>query len=109
MKLFEVSEVEKLEYTEWVATRPPVVQAIATRLDPYTLYRLNTTNQLVTLVAISEDGTVRVRVWSGMLIESGMFKPHDVFGVNPDDLKPTPDGTPIPRRLLAEIEGLNGV
>lgn len=76
----------------WVSTRPPKVRAIAERFDPWSLYRMRTTGQRVTIRSFADDGTVSVAV-------TGQFNAvlHDaeVFGVNPDDLEecdlPGPD------------------
>lgn len=70
----------------WVATCPRTVRDVIAehRLDPWTLYRLTTTDQRVSLISVSESGTVRVAV-------TGEFNlvTHEraVFGINPADLK----------------------
>ncbi len=79
-------------WREWVETRPPVVRTIAERFDPWTLYRLNTTGQRVTLHSISEDGTVTVNVLGDF---NFVVNERAVFGINPDHLEecdlPAPD------------------
>lgn len=72
-------------WREWVAERPPVVRRIAERFDPWTLYRLKTTNQRVTLLSISEDHTVTVAVTGEFNL---VMHDRQVFGINPDDLEP---------------------
>jgi hypothetical protein len=70
----------------WRAERPQVIRdAIAKHgLDPWTLYRLTSTNQRVYLVSLFEDGTVKVGV-------SGEFNllthERDVFGIDPAELE----------------------
>jgi hypothetical protein len=80
-----------------------VVRAVAERFDRWTLYRMKTTQQLVTLAAIYEDGTVRVLVWwDGRRPDP--YEVFGVFGVNPDNLEPAPDNVTLPETLLEEID-----
>ena len=78
------AEVEAA-WKEWVAERPDAVRAVAERFDPWTLYRMKSTNQRVTLYSISEDGTVSVDV-SGAY--NFVFCERTVFGIDPNDLEP---------------------
>jgi hypothetical protein len=84
-RYIEPTETQQAGWRQWVAERPHAVRVIAERFDPWTLYRLKTTDQRVTLLSISENGTVSVAV-------SGEFNfvTHErrVFGINPDDLEP---------------------
>lgn len=84
-KIFEPTDEQVAGYAAWVETRPSPVLEIARRLDPWTLYKMEPNGERVTLEAISEDGTVRVRVSAkhNMLV----FE-RSVFGVNPDNLSP---------------------
>lgn len=69
----------------WVSTRPATIRAIAERFDPWSLYRLKTTGQRVTVRAFADDGTVSVAVtgqFNAVLFDT------EVFGINPDDLEP---------------------
>lgn len=76
-------------WAKWVASRPPAVREVANRFEPWSLYRLKTTNQRVTVVSFSEqpDGSVTLTV-----AVTGEFNAvlHDraVFGIKPDDLEP---------------------
>lgn len=72
------------EWTEWVATRPPIIQELIALLPPDRLYRMKTTGSRVTLVSYAEDRTVTVFV-SGEF-NAVMFD-RQVFGVSPDNLE----------------------
>jgi hypothetical protein len=82
----KVREMDEQAWREWVDTRPPVVKAICERLPPDRLYELSPTGQRVTLEAYAEDGTLRVYV-DPDYNEFWRFTGHQVFGINPDDLK----------------------
>lgn len=79
-KLFDINEKE---WKKWVKSRPEIVRAIAEKLPPNRLYRLTTTDQRVTMVSYSEDGTVTVDVSS----QFNAFTLHrQVFGIDPNTL-----------------------
>lgn len=102
MKLLTPTAADQADWDLWVSERPPVVRAVAERFDRWTLYRMKTTQQLVTLASIYEDGTVRVIVWwDGRRQFPHM--PFGVFGVNPNDLEPAVDAE-IPPLLRKEID-----
>ena len=82
----EPTEAELTEFAVWLADRPPVIQALAARLDPWSLFLLKTTGQRVAIVAYGEDGTVRVEV--SACVNPGLLFDRTVFGINPDDLEP---------------------
>lgn len=103
MKLREPCAEELQEYTEWTASRPPSVKKIAEKIDPWTLYVLGETNQLVTVNAISEDSTIRVTAWCSLNGFNIMY-PRGVFGIDPADLTPAPPGTAIPAPLQEELD-----
>jgi hypothetical protein len=73
-------------WKEWVAERPQGIKDMITehQFDPWTLYRLKSTNQRVYMVSLYEGGTVKVGV-------SGEFNlvthERDVFGIDPADLE----------------------
>jgi len=90
-RIVEPTQAQVEEWKAWVAERPEVVREIAERLEPWSLYRLKTTDQRVTLYSISEDGTVTVDVtgqFNRLLFE------RRVFGIDPDDLEPCELPTP---------------
>jgi hypothetical protein len=84
-RVTEPSDEDIREWLKWVEERPEPVKSIAKRFDPWSLYRFRDGGQRATLVSISENGTVTVRVTGEFNIV--MFD-RDVFGVNPDDLEP---------------------
>ena len=71
------------EWHPWIASRPPVIQALWQRCPPNRLYRMAETGQIVYPVAYNEGGTLTVMV-SGRF-NLVMFE-RTVFGVSPDDL-----------------------
>lgn len=85
-RYIEPTVAELAEFAEWLAERPPVVQELAARLDPWSLFLLKTTGQRVTIVAYGEDGTVRVEV--SACVNPGLLFERTVFGIDPDDLEP---------------------
>jgi hypothetical protein len=94
-RLIEPSAEQEAAWKEWVETRPPGVREVAERFEPWSLYRLKSTGQRVTLRSIASDGTVTVNV-------TGQFNlvTHEraVFGIDPDDLEPCdppPPGEPV--------------
>ena len=91
-RIFVPTDEQEAEWKTWVRSRPPSVRAIAERFDPWTLYRMKSTGQRVTVVAINENGTVRVDV-SGQF--NAVLFERTVFGIDPADLEscepPGPD------------------
>lgn len=84
--LFDPRPDQLAAWSAWVASRPKIVREMAERINPWTLYRLKTTDQRVTLVSFAEDRTVRVRVTSEH--NGPWVVDREVFGINPDDLEP---------------------
>jgi hypothetical protein len=84
-RVFEPTAEQEAGWKEWAESRPPGVREIALRLEPWTLYRLKSTGQRVTLQSISSGGTVTVNVTGQFNLVS-----HEraVFGIDPDDLEP---------------------
>ncbi len=84
-------------WKKWASKRPPVIQALAERFDPWTLYRLDNGDR-VQVVSFCEDGTVTVAVtrhFNLILFE------RQVFGINPDLL--TECDLPGPDELVGEM------
>lgn len=81
-RIFEPTEKQQKGWAKWAKKRPPVIQALAERFKPWTLYQLDNGDR-VTVRSFCEDGTVTVSV-------SGQFNvvlfDREVFGVSPDDL-----------------------
>lgn len=80
----EPTKEQLLGWADWVAERPKVVRDIAERFDIWTLYRLKSTGQRVQIVAVSEDGTLRVNVDPAHNLT---LMGTTVFGVPPEDLE----------------------
>lgn len=85
MRLVEVPPEAEAEWRAWVEERPPGVREIARRFDPWSLYRMKSTGQRVTVVSFYENGTLKVEI-------TGQFNmiafDRQVFGIDPDDLEP---------------------
>jgi hypothetical protein len=84
-RICEPTAKQQTEWKAWVASRPAAVRAIAERLDPWTLYRLKSTSQRVTLYSISENGTITVDVLGRF---NAVIFERRVPGIDPNDLKP---------------------
>lgn len=100
-RIVERSSEQEAGWQEWVASRPAGVRAVAERFDPWSLYRMKSTGQRVTIVSFGEplDGCpVTLTVWV-----SGKFNftipDLQVFGIDPDDLEPC--DLPGPEELVA--------
>lgn len=82
-RLYEPDAEQVSEWNQWLANLPACTRVIAERFDPWTLYCMKSTGQVVYLQAFAENGTVRVGV-------SGRFNALaidcSVVGVDPDDL-----------------------
>lgn len=90
--VFEPSKKHLRAWQKWLATRPAAIQALSARFQPWGLYRLKTTGQIVCVRSFNEDGTVKV-----LVVGRYNFFPldYEVFGIDPDDLEPcdVPDET----------------
>lgn len=80
----KVCEIDEKQWQEWVATRPPEVQALCIRLPPDRLYRMKSTGNRVTLYSYSENDTVTVNVLAAY---NALTFERQVFGISPDDLE----------------------
>jgi len=86
--IFEPSEEQKMEWAEFVATRPPNVRKIAGTISPWKLYRLKSTGHRVTIYSFDEhkDGTVTCSVVVSGEYNTVLFA-RRVFGIKPSDLE----------------------
>lgn len=90
--IFEWDENAKREWHDWLFTRPDCIKSMAAKCPPNRLYRMKSTSQRCTIIAYSEDGTVRVNITGqyNFVIHS-----RQVYGVAIDDLEecdpPGPD------------------
>ncbi len=96
MRYVEPTEEQLHGWKAWVAERPDNVKALATRFDPWTLYRLISSGHRVIVQGFDEgvDGTVSLRVMVSGEFNFVTFE-RSVFGISPDDLEecdlPGPD------------------
>lgn len=89
MRFMQPTEEQERGLADWVAERPPAVRAVAERFNPWTLYRMKSTGQRVTVVSFGEPdhgGAVTLKV-----LVSGEFNvvifDREVFGIKPEDLE----------------------
>ena len=84
MRFCQPTKTQERGYRQWVRKLPAKARAHAERFDIWTLYRLKSTGDRVTLHSFNDDGTITV-------IVSGKFNlvmfERQVFGITPDDLK----------------------
>ncbi len=106
MRIAEPTPEQLQEWKDWVASRPECVRKIAERFEPWSLYRLKSTGQRVTLRSFYEDGTVSVFV-----LGKFNFLIHErcVFGIDPDDLEPCdlPDPSEVVGSIIPSPEAEN--
>lgn len=78
-------------WASWVASRPQVIQDMIAKYDLRydRLYRLKTTDQLVTLASFNENGTLSVSVLQKFNPQTVLapFMELNVFGIDPADLE----------------------
>jgi hypothetical protein len=85
-------------YAEWLSSRPESVRVVGMAVRPWRWYVMHHDNltdaadsydfAVYRLYSISENGTVTVTKFERMLAGASM---HDVFGVNPADLRELPE------------------
>jgi hypothetical protein len=80
-----VTEYE--DHEDMIKNGPKVISDIAARFSPDALYKLRTTDQIVQLVSIYENGTVKVWVDDKYNPAEDFRTGFKVFGINPDDLE----------------------
>lgn len=97
-------KAEQVEaWRAWVAERPPLVRVVAERFEPWSVYRMRSTGQRVSVLGFDEDdgGSVTLRVavrgdWNLVTHE------RDVFGIDPGDLEPC--DLPAPGELVGSLD-----
>jgi len=74
------------EWAAWAAERPQAIKDVIAkhRLDPWTLYRLKSTNQRVFVISLFESGTVKVGVTGEYNL---VTHERAVFDIDPADLE----------------------
>lgn len=105
-RIYEPTPEQEQGWAEWVETRPPPVRDVARRFEPWSLYRLKSTGQRVTIRSIASDGTLTVNVTGQFNLISHA---RAVFGIDADDLEPAdlpgpdePVGEAMSQREVAE-------
>lgn len=76
MKYMEPTAAQLRGWKRWVSKLPAHVRVVAGRFDPWTLYRLKTTGDRVTVYSFSDDATVTVIVsgrWNKVMFERQVF------------------------------------
>ena len=86
-RIYDPSSEQREAWDQWVAERPPEVQKVAGRFNPWTLYRLGSSGHRVQLAAFDEeqDGRITCRVSVDARFN---FLTHErvVFGIDPAEL-----------------------
>lgn len=84
-RIQEPTPEQEAGWKKRVSRTPKKVRAVAERFDPWSLYKMKSTGERVTVASFYEDGTIGV-------IVSGEFNftlfDREVFGVDPGDLEP---------------------
>ena len=79
-----IGEIDQEAWSEWIDSRPKIIQDICKKLPPNRLYRMKSTGQRVYIYSYSEDGTVTVDI-------TGQYNfitfDRQVFGIDPDNLE----------------------
>lgn len=84
-RYIEPTQEQLTGWNEWLASRPEVIQKLAARFDPWSLYKMKSTGHLVSLYSFDENNTVTVNVTGEFNI---LTHSRRVFGIDPDDLEP---------------------
>ena len=93
------AEQEQL-WKEWLTERPEKVRAVAENFDPWTLYRMKSTEHRVTILSFQEgveSGEVTLTVAVSGEYNYVLFE-RRVFGISPDDLEECE--LPLPGEVL---------
>lgn len=87
-RFYEPTKKQECEWRRWVAKRPPNVRAVAEQFDPWSLYRLKSTGQIVSVASFQEaaDGSVTLTVNISGEHNLVLFE-TSVFGIEPTDLE----------------------
>jgi hypothetical protein len=85
---------QQAAWTSWLAARPPGIRAVASRFDPWTLYRLRDSGHRVTFLGCDDGDPPTVRVGVSAKWNLVGFE-RQVYGVRPEELVecdlPAPD------------------
>lgn len=88
-RIAEPTPAQDREWKKWVSTRPATIRAVAEKFEPWSLYRMKSTGDRVTLFSFAEEknGKVTLTVEIRAAFNVVLFE-RRVFGVDPDDLEP---------------------
>ena len=90
--IYDRTPAQEHAWKEWVAARPPHIQALCEQFPPNRLYRMKSTGRRVTIYAYNEDKTVDVAITRQFNYH---FFDRRVFGIDVEDLAecdvPAPD------------------
>ena len=84
-RFVEPSSGEVAAWDEWLVGRPLCIREVASRFDPWTLYRFGVSGHRVTILSFSEGPPVSLTVYVSGRFNFVAFE-RDVFGVRPEDL-----------------------
>lgn len=111
-RIMEPTAEQETGYREWVASRPPTVRAVAERFEPWSLYRLKSSNHRVTIASFGEgqDGAVTLTVTVSGEFNLVMFE-RQVFGIKPEDLEPCdlPTDDEITGTMLSQQDAMDNI
>lgn len=85
--IFTMSAEDKAEWDEWVDSKSEPVKTLCKQFPPNKLYKLTTTNRLVTIYSYCEDNTITVNVLKKY--NPDIFFEKAVFGIKPEELEET--------------------
>jgi len=88
-RIFEPTPEQVAGYQEWFRGRPQRVKDLLEKFDPWTLYRMKSTNKRVTIVACDEmkDGSLKFTVHVSASYNFVAFE-RNAMEVDPADLEP---------------------
>ena len=106
-EFFEPTKEQKIEWGKWVSDRPDDVRRVAERFNPWTLYRMKSTGQRVSVYSYGEqeDGETTLTVNITGDYNRVAFN-RQVFGINPNDLEECdlPDKAELVGEFMSEDE-----
>lgn len=77
-------KLNREEWGKWIGSRPEMIQEMARKFPPDTLFRMKSTGHIVRPTAYNEDGTLTVYVGPEY---NFVFFARNVFGVKQEDLE----------------------
>jgi hypothetical protein len=88
-RIFEPTPEQEAQWQEWLASRPESVREVAKRFEPWSLYRIKTGGQRVTIHGFNVDKEGQVTLTVCITGEFNLISfERQTFGISPDDLEP---------------------